>query len=147
MTVVDEKIAALDRGFDALEHRDLEAFSRELEPHCHPRCEFYSAIGSEMDGRVFRGWEEMRGWFADYLDTMQYPKWTDRHYEPIGDSGFMMLARFEMSGAASGVTLETELGQVYELEDGLVTRGESYTSHARARAAAERLKAGAKSDA
>jgi hypothetical protein len=141
VSVFEERTAALDAGFDCLERGDLDAFMAIVEANSKPDCEFTSAIGVAMSDSAFRGFDGIRSWFAELLETIGEPRWRDRRYEPVRDDAFLFFASFEMKGAASGIPLQTEIGQLFELEDGLFIRGTSYTSHVEARAAAEALEA------
>jgi SnoaL-like protein len=141
MTVVEDRIAGFDRGLDALERDDLDGFMAMVEEIAHPDVEFRSAIGSAVGGSVYRGFDGIRAWFTDLLETTDQPRWKDRSYEPLGDDAFLFFARFEMHGAASGIELDTEIGQLLELKAGLVIRGASFSSHGEARAAAEAMHA------
>ncbi len=139
MSVVEERMDAVDRGFEALERGELETFMAIVEENCSPECEFASVIGSAIDGTAFKGFDGIRAWFADLLDTVDAPRWKDLRYEAVGEKAFLLFARFEMTGTGSGIKLSAEVGQLYELESGLISRGASYDSHAKARAAAEAL--------
>lgn len=141
MSVIEDLAAALNDGFDALEAGDLDGFMAIVEANSRPDCEFSSAIGSALGASDFQGLDGIRSWFEDLLETVEEPRWTNRRHEAVSDDVFLFFASFEMKGSASGVPLDTEIGQVYLLEDGLFKRGASYTSHAEARAAAEALSA------
>jgi ketosteroid isomerase-like protein len=141
VSVLEERMAAIDKGFDALERGDLDGFMEIVEANSQPDCEFESAIGSAMSANAFRGFDAIRAWFREFLDTLGEPRWMNRRYEPVGDDAFLFFADLEMRGAASGIPLKTEVGQLLELEDGLFKRGQSWTTHAEARAAAEALHA------
>jgi ketosteroid isomerase-like protein len=141
VSVFEDRTAALEEGFNCLERGDLDAFMVIVEANSKPDCEFTSAIGAAMSNSVFRGFDGIRAWFAELLETVGEPRWKDRRYEQVSDDAFLFFASFEMKGAASGIPLRTEIGQLFELEDGLFVRGTSYTSHAEARRAAEALRA------
>jgi SnoaL-like domain len=139
VSVLEERMAAMDGGFDALERCDLDGFMEIVEASAHPDCEFTSAIGAALGTSAFQGFEGIRSWFTEFLETVGQPRWTNRRYERVNDDAFLFFADFEMKGSASGIPVESEIGQLFELSDGLFTRGTSYTSHAEARAAAEAL--------
>jgi ketosteroid isomerase-like protein len=136
----EEAIGVIERGYQALERRDLDTFIATWEEASHPDIEFISAIGSAVEGGSFKGPAGVRTWFTNLFETTDEVHWRDRTYEALGDVGVLVLLHFEMRGAASGVELSSDIGNVFELEDGLFKRGTSYTSHGDARAAAEKLK-------
>jgi hypothetical protein len=139
MSRLEPLIAALEDGLDALEAGDLEGFMRIIEANSTPDVEFTSAIGAAMSASSFRGFDGLRTWFTELLETVSEPRWRERRYEPVSDDLFLFFAIFGMKGSASGVPVETEVGQVFEVENGLFKRGTSYASHAQARAAAAAL--------
>jgi ketosteroid isomerase-like protein len=136
---VDERMAAIDRGFDLLERGDLDAFMEIVEANSHPDVEFSSAIGLAMSASVFQGFDGIRAWFTEFLESFHGRRWKNRRYEVVSDDLFLLFASFEAKGASSEVPIETEIGQVFELEDGKFKRGRSYSSHAEARTVAEAL--------
>ena len=141
MNRVPDAIAVVDRGLDALERGDVEGFARVLEEGCRSDYEFSSAIDTALGGAPLRGAAQIKAWFADLLETADEVHWRERRYEALGPNAFLVLTRFEMKGRASGVPTETQVGQVYELDErGLISRSRSYASHAEARQAARGLR-------
>ena len=137
MSVVEQRMEGLNRGFDALEQRDIEGVMAIIEENVHPKVEFTSGIGSVLGGGAYRGIDGLRSWFTDLLDTVGDLRYKERRFEALDDEAFLFFAQFELTGGSSGIELSTEVGQLYELEDGLIRRGVSFMSHAEARAAAE----------
>ena len=109
--------------------------------HIDAECEFTSGIGSVVGGGVYRGHQGIQDWFGELLETADELHWRERSYEALGETVLLFLARLELTGAASQAPVSSEVGAVYEFEDGLCTRIVSYTSHAEARAAAEAVHA------
>jgi hypothetical protein len=140
VSAVEERMADLDRAFEALEHTDLDAFMAIVQQSSTPDLEFHSAISEALGGGTFRGVKEVRRWFADLLETIDHPRFRDRHYEVVDENAFLFFASYDMRSSA-GMAMNMELGQLYELEDGLLKRATGYSSHAEAREAAERLHA------
>jgi ketosteroid isomerase-like protein len=132
----DRVMALLDEFFDGLERGEVDAAA--IDSLTHPDCEFTSAIGSEVAGRTFRGKDEIRGWFADLVQTMEV-RYGSRDFRPIGENAVLMLTTNTLRGKGSGAEVIRDIGVIYELEDGLVRRAVSYGSQAEALAAAEAL--------
>ena len=141
MSTPGDLIPDLDRAFDALERRELDAFISAAEDHMDPDCVFSSAIGSAVGGREFRGLDGIREWFAELLETADDIGYTSRHYEPVGDTVLLFLAQFRFTGTTSRAPVASEVGAVYEFERGACTRITSFTSHADARTRAEAVHA------
>ncbi len=139
MSAVDEAIAAMDSAFNALEKGDIDEFTKILARAATPDVEFSSAINTAISGGISRGRMAVVLWFQEFLDTLETLRWSDRRYEAVGDDAFLAFTMFEARGSASGLRIVSEVGQLYELDEGLIKRGESFRSHAEARAAAEAL--------
>ncbi len=137
MSEVDDAMDALNRMLDALERRDLGGFAEILNKHATPDCEFTSALQLGLSRSSARGRDAIVAWFAEFLEMLEENRWRERRLERVGDRAFLLFTLFEARGSASDVPVETEVGQFYELDDGLVARGISYRTHAEARAAAE----------
>jgi ketosteroid isomerase-like protein len=92
--------------------------------------------GAALDGRsVWRG----REGFEEFMRTWteEFEGWSIR-FEPIdaGDDRVVGLTQQSATGKGSGVPVELNVGQVFELEDGLLVRVRNYLSHAEALEAA-----------
>jgi ketosteroid isomerase-like protein len=133
-------IALLDEFFDGLERGEVD--DAAIDSLTHPDCEFTSAIGSEVAGRTFHGRDEIRGWFADLVQTMEV-RYRNREFRSIGEKAILMLTTNILRGKGSGAEVVREIGVIYQLEDGLVRRAVSYGSQADALAAAKALELGA----
>jgi ketosteroid isomerase-like protein len=90
-----------------------------------------------LDGRsVWRGREGfvefMRTWTEEFEDwSIQVEQWID-----VGDDRVVALTHQSATGKGSGVPVELNLSQVYELEDGRIARVRNYLSQADALEAA-----------
>jgi ketosteroid isomerase-like protein len=90
-----------------------------------------------LDGRsVWRGREGfvefMRTWTEEFEDwSIQVERWID-----VGDDRVIALTHQSATGKGSGVPVELNLGQVYELEAGRIVRVRNYLGHAQALEAA-----------
>ena len=136
---MEELIERFDAGLDALERGHLDRFMDELGPTFHPEVEFTSIIGSAVEGAPYKGPEGIRSWFSELLGTTEHVRWTNREFRMLGDRVILFLAQFEIQGASSGAVLTTEIGTVFEIEDGLSRRAHTYGSQAEAIAAADQL--------
>jgi len=133
VSALDELIPRFDAAFDALESGDLDRFTELTDAQMHPECEFHSGIGSVVGGGSYRGIDGVRGWFGDLIATTSARHWRGRRYETHGDEVIVFLADFEFTGASSGAVVANETGAVFEYEDGLCVRINSFMSHDQAR--------------
>jgi ketosteroid isomerase-like protein len=75
--------------------------------------------------------EFMRGWTEDFEGWSISVELID-----AGDDRVVGLTHQSATGKGSGVPVEADVGQVYELEDGRLARTRNYLSHAKALEAA-----------
>jgi ketosteroid isomerase-like protein len=140
-TEAQERVLELmPRFFDALERGDVDAGMALTTDLTHPEIEFTSAIGTVIEGHVYRGRDELEAWFRDLVATFVVG-FEDREFRAVGDRAVVACYRFRGHGRGSGIDLDQEIGVVWELEDGLIRRSRSFTSHVEALAAAEELRA------
>jgi ketosteroid isomerase-like protein len=141
MTTAPELIAsAMSDFYDALARRDLDAAMAAIEGFLHVDCELVSVIGSEIEGRTYRGAAEVRGWFANLLDSFDV-RYEDRDYRVISEGLLLLLCTNKLRGRASGVDVSRDIGVVWWIEDGLVRSCRSYGSHAEALSVVEAARA------
>lgn len=127
-------IPALDEAFDLLERRDLDGFMETVNEMAHPELEFHSGIGSAVGGGVYKGPDGVRTWFADLLASAEKVRWRERSYETFGKRVMALLARLELVGSASGVSIDGETAAVFQFDGGLCVRIDSFLSHSEGRA-------------
>jgi hypothetical protein len=130
----------LSQFLDALERSDAAAGIALVERWSHPEIEFTSMIGSELQGRTYRGLDELQAWFTELLETFEV-RYEDREFRTPSDGVLLCLCTNKVRGRGSGAEIERHIGMVWELEGDLVRRSRSYGSHAEAIAAAEALHA------
>jgi ketosteroid isomerase-like protein len=94
-------------------------------------------VDPPLDGRsVWHGREGfvefMRTWTEEFEDwSIQVERWID-----AGDDRVVALTYQSATGKGSGVPVELDLGQIYELEDGRIAGVRNYLGHAEALEAA-----------
>ena len=136
-TNADEFIAAASRFLDALEQRDLHTASEVIDSVMSPDGTLISAIGSELDGRTYRGPEEIKRWFAESLAVMSVD-YSEREWRST-ENAVLFLGRYTLTGRASDAEVVTHIGVIWELEDGVCRRARSYPTQHEALAAWEGL--------
>jgi ketosteroid isomerase-like protein len=109
-TEAQERVLELmPRFFDALERGDVDAGMALTDGLIHPEIEFDSAIGTEVEGRTFRGRDAVADWFRDLVASFDI-EIEDRRFDAIGDSVVLARYRFKGRGKASGIELDEEVG-------------------------------------
>ena len=103
----------------------------------HPDCEWHPFISAEVEGRdAYRGRDGVRQWFRDVDELFSEVGWTVEGFHDLGDDRVVVLGQLEARGRASGVEVQSPIGQLFELRDGLLLRGWAYPSHEQALQAA-----------
>ena len=87
-----------------------------------------------------RGVREVGNFFREWLDAWDDYS-NDVDFEEITPDLILAHNRFRGRGKGSGIIFETELGQVWEFENGLVVRQTMYRTYNEARAAVDALAA------
>jgi ketosteroid isomerase-like protein len=129
-------VEKLDSFLDSLEQGRVDV--EIIGDFAHPDLEFRSGIGSQLDGRIYRGREGIADWFTE-MSSMSELRYENRVYKPIGEEIVLFLGKSRLKGKGSGAEVASDVGVVYEFDDGLVRRVTSFMSHAEATALAEEL--------
>jgi len=103
----------------------------------HPEVEFSPFLAREVDSRIYRGLEEVLGFFDELDATLDDVRYENREYRPVSDDVVVMLTRLTGTARGSTVPIAQELGLVYEFEDGLARRITAFGSHEEALKAGE----------
>jgi ketosteroid isomerase-like protein len=122
-----DKHAVFQKGFDALNRRDVEAF---LEV-CHPGCELQPFLRARHDDAPHVSGDGIRRWFLATDAAF------DRvHHEVIdvreSNSRLVALGTLRYRGKLSGVEVTSPVGWLLEFRDGLIARGRTYIEPERA---------------
>jgi ketosteroid isomerase-like protein len=126
-----ENVEMVERGYDAYQRGDLEAFAALH----HPECEFAPLNARVEGGGPYRGRDGVRRYWDDLLSVFE--DWQPVAQE-IRDHGDLMIVRLRVTGRAreSGVMFDETFWQAVKVRDGLVTWWETCRSEAEALEAA-----------
>ena len=128
-----ENVELVRRLFDAFNRRDAEAMLAGM----HSDIEWRPALSpGGIEGNVYRGGEGMRRWLDEVSESWEVMEAVAEEHRVIDERRVLVLGRVRIRGRASGVSLEHELAQIWELDDGKARRAVAYASHAQALAAA-----------
>ena len=118
------------RIFDAFNRRDIAAFLELLDPDVE-----WVPILAVLEGRVYRGHEEIREWIKDLAADWEF---FEVYYEELRDLGDRVLVsgHWRARGRASGVEVENPGTYLYEIEGGKVVSMRTFTDRAEALEAA-----------
>jgi ketosteroid isomerase-like protein len=129
-----ENVETVRRAWEAWEADDLKAFLAEL----HPDVEWHPSLEPAFEGKAttIKGHDEVRRAWAEYHGEM-FERLTIQ-VEEIRDLGesVLVLGRFTVTGRATHIEFDTEVGQLITFRDGKVATGHDYLSHREALEAA-----------
>ena len=121
-----ENVELVRRVFDAFNRRDIAAFLELLDPDVE-----WVPILAVLEGRVYRGHEEVRQWIKDLATDWEF---FEVDYEELRDFGDRVLVsgHWHARGRASGVEVENPGTYLYEIKGGKVVSMRTFTDYAEA---------------
>jgi ketosteroid isomerase-like protein len=133
----DQNLALLREGMEAYNRGDLSfALGRaadDIEVYAHPEL---------INSGSYRGRAEFERWMLQWQEAWSEITMEVRGVEQFGD--FLLIDIYQRAtGAASGVPVEMELVQLFEVQDGRIARFHLYPDRERGLAALRELGAGA----
>jgi ketosteroid isomerase-like protein len=129
-----ENVETVRRAWEAWNADDLDAFLAEL----HPDVEWHPSLEPAFEGKATtikghdgarRAWAEYRGEMFERL-TIQVEEVRDL------EESVLVLGRFTVTGRATHIGFDTEVGSLVTFRDGKVATGHDYLSHREALEAA-----------
>ena len=124
MSVSEEDIAVVRDQFEAVNERDFERamghYAEDVTLVVHP--------GFGLETGTFEGKKTVGEWFGQWFQVMDANfRFEIDEARPIG--GFVFLhADLFGEGRSSGAPVHSDLGYLYEVEDGKVTRAQIFGS-------------------
>ena len=93
-------------------------------------------FGAAMEGKAYRGREEVMGWWRDeILTSWESFRVLPEKFERAGDK-LLVIGRWNARGKESGVELDMPASWIVEVRNGKIAYWQTYTDHAQARRAA-----------
>ena len=134
--MVTEEVDLSLRGLEAFNHA---VATGELEPYLellHPEIS-YAPVTAAADGTTYEGKEAVRRYLEGVKDTWNGLTCEPDEFEQIGDC-LVMFGRWQATGRASGLDLDTPIVVVHEIRDGKIAWLRAFTDPDEAVAAAGR---------
>jgi ketosteroid isomerase-like protein len=126
-----ENVEIARRHHDAFNRGDIEAFLEALDRDAE-----WIPIMASLEGRVYRGREEVRRWIGELDMHWETFEVCPEELHDLGDR-VLILGHWRARGRASGVTLENQPASwLYEIKDGKIVWMRTYTDRAEALEAA-----------
>ena len=133
MTTPDENVEALRRLFELVgDGENPEALYGLLDPDIE-----FVVTEQDLNAGTYRGHDGVRRYFRSWAGT-----WSEWHFGPqqlvaVGEDQVAVDLHQRARGRASGVEVESRLGQLWTFRDGLVVRWENFASFEEALSAAD----------
>jgi ketosteroid isomerase-like protein len=123
------------RGFDAFQTMDMDAFTADWAPDLVWDVHGYE--GWPGDKTQYVGAPEILAEFGNFMGSVRALEVTDLEVTELADNRVLATYHERRINEGDQEPVHLDIGIVYELADGKVTRIEVYTGHDRAREAAE----------
>jgi ketosteroid isomerase-like protein len=135
-------VEALKGYFELYDREGFDAAVGRAEGLFDPEVEFSPYLARELEGRTYRGLEEVNEFFSELQQALGRVRYENRTFKEVGEDAVLLLARLAGSGRGSAVPVEQEVAILFEFREGLILRITAYGSHAEGiNAAEERLDA------
>jgi ketosteroid isomerase-like protein len=123
----EETLEIPRRLIDAYNRGDIPSFLELLDPDVE-----WIPIMAALEGRVYRGREDVRRWLEDIARDWEYFEPCYEEYRDLGDQ-VLILGRWRARGRASGVELENQPATwLYEIKGGRAVRMRTFTDRTEA---------------
>ncbi len=116
-----ENVEIVRQVLDAVNRRDLGTMDA-LFPE---EAEFHSVLAAS-EGRVFRGQQGIRDYFAWFDDAFEEFGSEVEEAIDAGEDRVVALLKFTARGKGSGITLDQRMGIVFTFQGGQLARMDSY---------------------
>lgn len=131
--MTDGPRAVLDRAIEAWNRRDEEALVLTFTPDAVVRSALVGSAGRDE----FRGYEGVREWFRELVDTMGVR--FEIRDALVHRGSAVAIGTMKTQGASSGVDVATEVGLLFTFRDGAIAEAQGYVDPAGAIEALGRL--------
>ncbi|HEX2414162.1 MAG TPA: nuclear transport factor 2 family protein [Thermoleophilaceae bacterium] len=126
--MADDDFDVVRRTWAAASRADQDSMRQEFHPEIAA-----VPFGAAMEGRIYRGPEEVMGWWRDeILASWEVFQVLPEQFERVGDR-ILVTGRWKARGIESGVELHTSASWIVEVRDGKIAYWQTYTDHAQAR--------------
>ena len=133
-------VAIAKRVSELNERGGVEAVESAFDEFFHPDFEWMPGLAG-LGAEVYRGRDGFREFIADMNTIATDSPVTVAEIRAVGETHILTLGRLYFVGKGSDLTLDSEYGVVYRVEDGRARSGCSFLSHAEAEAEARSLEA------
>ncbi|MEK6277842.1 MAG: nuclear transport factor 2 family protein [Actinomycetota bacterium] len=127
MSSAEENVAVVRAGLDAWTRGDLDAVMAVLDPevevHTPPEM---------VNAGTYRGHDGYEHWMGQWMEAWAEFELEVRGAEPVGERHVVVDLHQRATGRGSGVEVEMQIAQLYEVRDGRAVRFHIYPTRERA---------------
>jgi uncharacterized protein len=113
--------------------QSLEAYARgdmeEMLSYVDPEGELHSAIIGGAEGKMFRGHDGFRRWYAESMESFEELSTELTEYRDLGDR-IVAFGHIRARGRGSGLEIDSPTGWVFTVRRGKVVRAEGFLDRA-----------------
>jgi ketosteroid isomerase-like protein len=132
-------VRSLERLYETINQGGLEAVHSTIEDICHPDVEFSPIFARELEGRTFRGFEQVVSFLDDLGRHFEAVRYDPVEVEALRDDVVIARVTLVGSGRGSGAPVALDMAMVCEFDAGRLRRAVVYRSGAEAMDAAREL--------
>ncbi|HEY6654015.1 MAG TPA: nuclear transport factor 2 family protein [Solirubrobacterales bacterium] len=127
----EENVDLVRRVFDAFDRGDQE----EALSYADPEAELHSAVIGGAEGKVYRGHQDLRRWYAETFESFEELRFEWSEFRDLGNR-VLAFGRIKLRGRESGVELDSATGWIATVRHGKMLKAEGFLSKAEALEAA-----------
>jgi ketosteroid isomerase-like protein len=127
----DSDVELMRRGFAAFSEEGPEGLIRFLDPDF----EMTTPAGLAAEPDTYRGHEGIRRYFDSFYEVMDEIRFDVLGYEDLGDGRVLTPTVLRARGKTTGIEVEQQVSQVWEISGGLAHRCHVFPTPEAARAA------------
>jgi uncharacterized protein len=134
----EKNVEFVRKAYEPFNTGDLEG----LIGNCHEDVEVYGAALVAPITGTYRGHEGVRSWYREWTESFEEYTAEVREIVPVGDRHVVTLAHQVATGKGSGVPVEMDVGNLFEIRTGKFVAIHVYPTYNEALEVAKRREAG-----
>ena len=120
-----ENVEIVRQSLEAYAAGDME----EMLSYVDPEGELHSAIIGGAEGKVFRGHDGFRRWYAESMESFEELRTELTEYRDLGDR-IVAFGHIHARGRGSGLEVDSPTGWLFTVQRGKVVKAEGFLNRA-----------------
>ena len=121
----EENVEIVRQSLEAYAAGDME----EMLSYVDPEGELHSAIIGGAEGKVFRGHDGFRRWYAESMESFEELRTELTEYRDLGDR-IVAFGHIHARGRGSGLEVDSPTGWLFTVQRGKVVKAEGFLNRA-----------------